>query len=273
MHWISGFGCLLSATLNCATRIITVESFEPGLFCRTVELYKVTSTILPPCYLAMLLQYCMICNSDLSSIREFWSGGYAVAHVICDKMKNYLPNARILPSYGMTEMCGIISVNLSHQKIGSVGQICKNIEIKLIDDNGEQCGPRQSGEIFCRSKYSFEGYYGDEESTHNTIDENGWIRSGDVGYFDDGFLYIVDRKKDLVKYRGMHISPTEIEDVILKLPGVSNVCVVGIPDLFADELLAALVITLTDFDITENNVKVLIKGRWDMSIIFEPYER
>lgn len=243
LYWISGFGTLVAATISGSTRIITTEKFYPELFFYIVEKYKVTVTLSSPTYVALLLQSDALSQSKLSSIKRYLCGGSFVAKELSEEINKYLINGSIQVVYGMTELSGLLSLNNSRKNLKSVGKLSYNIKVKLIDDNGQQCGINEVGEICCMPMYPFIGYYGDEENTKETLDEDGWIHTGDNGFFDDeGYLYIAERKKDILKYMAYQISPSEIENIILNCPGVSNVCVVGIPDLVKVDLPAAVIV-------------------------------
>lgn len=243
LYWLSGFGTLISTTIRGATRIITTESFSPELFLYIVEKYKVTVALSAPSYVAVLLQSDRLNQSSLSSIKKYLCGGSFVAKELCEELNKYLINGSIQVGYGMTEISGLLSLNDSRKHYKSVGKLAANSKVKLIDDNGIRVGVNETGEICCKPLYPFLGYYGSEESTTQILDAEGWIHTGDMGYFDDdGFLYIVDRKKDILKCMNYQISPSEIESIILSCDGVSNVCVVGVPDLIRTELPAAVIV-------------------------------
>lgn len=261
LYWLSGFGTLMATTINGATRIITTESFSPELFMYIVEKYKVTAALSAPTYIALLLQSDRLCQSSLSSLKRYFCGGSFVSKELCESMNKYLINGNIQVAYGMTELAGILSMNTTTNNLKSVGKLGNNSKVKLIDSNGQQCGINETGEICCMPLYPFLGYYGDEQNTKQILDDEGWIHSGDIGYFDDeGLLYIVDRKKDILKYMNYQISPSEIEDIILNCLGVSNVCVVGVPDLVKTDLPAALIVRKNiGPKVTAEEIKDLVK--------------
>lgn len=189
--------------------------------------------------------------------------GAAVHEELCHRMKKYLPGGDIYVVYGMSEAAGIITVNYPDARPGSVGQLACGTSVKIIDDEGNHCAIGERGEICLKMRYDFLGYYGNEEETTKTLDSNGFIHSGDVGYFDeDGFLYLVDRKKDILKYKNNQISPSEIENIILKLDGIKNVCVVGIPDMECTDLPAAVIIRSENSRVTEKEIYDIVAGEY-----------
>ncbi|XP_037028941.1 4-coumarate--CoA ligase 1-like [Bradysia coprophila] len=263
LYWLSGFLTLMLATIIGARRIITTETFNPELFLHIVEKYKVTVTMTSPSYIALLLQSDRLCQSSLSSMKLFWCGGSYVAEELTREMNKYLINGRVQVAYGLTEIAGLFSANNTNRNLNSVGKLVFNIKVKLIDDNGQWCGVNETGEICCMTLYPFLGYFGDEENTKQILDDNGWIHTGDAGYFDaDGYLYIVDRKKDILKYMNYQISPSELESIILTCDGVANVCVVGIPDLVKTDLPAAVVVrTHFGHRITSDEIKNAVQEK------------
>lgn len=243
LYWLSGFGTLIATTMSGSTRIITTEIFTPELFLYIIKKYNVTVTVSSPTYVALTLQSDRLSQSSLSSIKRYWCGGSFVAKELCEQINKFLPNGSIQVAYGMTEIAGLLSMNNSGKSLKSVGKLSVNKKVKLIDDNGRRCSVNEIGEICCLSLYPCLGYYGDEDNTKDTFDEEGYLHTGDNGFFDDeGYLYIVDRKKDILKYKGYQISPSEIEAIILNCPGVSNVCVVGVPDFVCADLPAAVIV-------------------------------
>lgn len=211
--------------------------------------------------MALLLQSKALTATSLSSLVKYNCGGSIVPQELCNRIKHFLPNS-IYVGYGMSEAAGIVSLNYPDPRPGSVGLLVNGITAKIIDDTGNRCGVGKDGEICLLLQHPFLGYYGDVDSTNAAIDSDGWLHSGDIGHFDeDGYLFIVDRIKDIIKHRGYQISPSEIEDVILKHRGVTSVCVVGIPDVLWTDLPAAVVLRSDDFDVTERELMDSIKSR------------
>lgn len=191
---------------------------------------------------------------DLSSLKHALFVGSALPYTFVKKWKEHLPSTDILVYYGLSETCSGVSSGLASED-GNNGQLRPNIEVKIIDDNGHNLGPNETGEIYARYFFPWLGYYGNPESTAEIYDSEGWIHSGDLGYLNnDGNLYIIDRKKDILKYNNYHFSPTEIEKIILELKEVVEVCVFGTPDLIYNYLPSAAVVKVPDSTLTENDV-------------------
>lgn len=162
----------------------------------------------------------------------------------------------------MTELAGAISSNYPKPRPGSAGQLNSGNTIKIIDDKGKLRGIGEQGEICYLPRYPFLGYYSDAALTDAFVHSDGWFHSGDCGYFDeDGYLFVMDRPKELLTYRGVQISPSEIEEVIIKHPDVTAVCVFGIPDAICTELPAAAVMKRENCEVTEQEFIDLVKSK------------
>ncbi|KAJ6637736.1 putative CoA ligase CCL7 [Pseudolycoriella hygida] len=263
LYWLTGWATLLMTTLHSATRIITKQPFTPELWLRIVEEYKVTATLTPPHFLAQILDDPKLHETDISALRVYFCTGSMVSQDLCDRMNKLMTTGVVLVAYAMSETAGAISVNISALRPGSVGQLLPGNYAKIINENGDKCDIDESGEIYFKPLlYGFVGYYRDEENTTATVDEEGWIRTGDVGYFDsEGFLYLIDRRKEILKYFGNQVSPSEVENVLIEHPGITNVCVVGITDSLAGDLPAAVIIKSATCDVSEEDIDSLMKMR------------
>lgn len=221
-----------------------------------IEKYKITHTITAPTSLSMVLASSRLNHTDLSSLQLWVCGGSHVPNEHIEKLQKYLSYGQIVITYGFTEISGSVTIGVPSVKPHTVGQLVAGVTVKIVDDNGNRVGVGIDGEICVKSKNAFLGYYQNKDETDAMIDIEGFLKSGDIGHFDEfGDLFCIDRKKDIFKYKSTHISPTEIENVILKLDGVKLVSVVGIPDIECMELPAAAIVK-TDADSNNNNVTI-----------------
>src|SRR5207237_933198 len=153
--------------------------------------------------------------------------------------------------YGMTETSPVTHsspADPAKMKLGSIGPPAPNTECKLVDPaTGAKLGPNHEGEVCVRGPQNMKGYLNNPEATARTIDKAGWLHTGDIGYADeDGYFYIVDRLKELIKYKGFQVAPAELEAVLLTHPAVADAAVVPSPDEEAGEVPKAFVVLKTD---------------------------
>lgn len=261
MNWATSIRVLMCAMLHGGTHIITTECYSSELLIRLIEKYKITFLVSVPQQAAWMLKCDLIEKADLSSVKYFYIVGSTIPTDLERNMNKYLPNGRLLPAYGMTEVTRISMSTLENHREGSVGQVRKRATVKIVDQNGRPCGIDEIGEIRVRPYFKFLGYFENEDATKQLYDDDGFICTGDIGYFDDdGFLYVVDRTKDLIRYRGGQISPSEIENFLLKMPGVSEACVVGITDEIDSELPAAVIVRLNGSTLNEQHISDMVYG-------------
>lgn len=242
-------------------RIITTDPFSPDLLLKLIEKYKVTTTFSPPAYLAKILKHPPLRDANLSSIKQYWTGSAPVHEYLIDEMNKYLPNGNVFIKYGLSEVFGGISYNDPKLRKNSLGKLVAGLLVKIIDKNGKRCGVGVAGEICFKSKHILMKYHCNEEATRKLIDNDGFVKSGDFGYFDeDGFLFMIDRNIDLIQNGDKFVSSTVIENVILQMNGVQLVAVVGVKSLSGETLPAAAVIKNSSALISEQNIYDVVKG-------------
>lgn len=164
----------------------------------------------------------------------------------------------------MSEVAGVISIGVVlNESDTSVGRLSHGQQAKIVDDCGNRLGPNEDGEICVKSKYQFLGYFGNSKATSNAFDEEHYLKTGDIGHFDlDQKLYLIDRKKDMMKYCASQISPTEIEQLLIKCKSIEAVCVVGIPDDVAGDLPAAVIVpNENEAPISRHEIEQMVAGR------------
>jgi len=171
--------------------------------------------------------------------------------------KRFNDDIMVLQAYGQTEATlGVLYSDVATAKPGSVGQLIKGTYGKVVDSNGNSLGPNKVGELCFKGPFIMKGYIDNPEATTDSIDEDGWLHSGDLGYYDeDNQFYIVDRLKELIKYKGFQVPPAELEGLLLSHPKIRDAGVIGIPDEIAGELPFAFVVKEEDSDLTEQEVK------------------
>lgn len=176
-------------------------------------------------------------------------------------MNKFLPNGAVYIAYGTSEAGAFLCSNFPLSNSQSVGKIVSGIRMKIIDDDGQKLGINQIGEVCYKSLNKFLGYYGNDEATADLMDADGFLKSGDIGYIDkDGYLFLIDRKKDIFKYYSTHISPSEFEDILANHSAIKTVCIVDVPDPLgeAPHLPTALIVKSGVGDISSDEVHRIV---------------
>ncbi|KAF3927120.1 S-dihydroxybenzoyltransferase [Arthrobotrys entomopaga] len=241
--------------------------FELNPFCDAVENHGINETaVAPPC-LQAFLKLPPETKKKLESIKRVWCGGAPMNIKLQTESRNcFAPDAEIVNIWGMTEIG--ISVGLRYDEIdrtGSASKLLPNTEARIINDSGTNVTHTgEEGEIQVRTPQSSLGYFGNAEATAETFLENGWVRTGDVAYFRDGLLYILDRKKEMIKVRGWQVAPAELEAVLVLHPGIKDAAVIGIKvggDDDEHEVPRAYVVRMEGGNITEDEVKKFVSSK------------
>ena len=239
------------------------EIFDPAVVLKTIDQEKVTHIVMVPSQIVALLNHPDFDPKLLSSLEMLQSVGAPLLLEYKQKINELLPGI-FYELYGVTEgFFTILDRDDAVRKIGSVGSVPAFIEIMIQHENGEECGPNEIGEICGRSAMMMQGYYNRPDLTEKTI-VNNWLHSGDLGYMDDdGYLFLVDRVKDMIISGGVNIFPKDIEEVIIKHPDVAEVAVFGTPDKRWGETPVAAVICHSDYSVSADKLKVWTNQRVD----------
>jgi long-chain acyl-CoA synthetase len=225
------------------TRGVLLRWFNPELVLSSIERYRVQSMSGVPTMFVHLLNWPDADRFDTSTMRLWGSGAAPLPPEIVEPFEKKF-GGRILEGYGLTEAAPIVSAHrLSGvRKLGSVGQPIPGVEVKILDDDDRQLPAGEAGEVCVRGPNVMLGYYRMPEETARTL-RNGWLHTGDIGRLDaDGFLYIVERKKDLIIRGGFNVYPREVEDVLYAHPKVAEAAVVGVRDAVMGEEVRAFVV-------------------------------
>ncbi|KAA3490332.1 4-coumarate--CoA ligase 2-like [Gossypium australe] len=263
---IYSLNSVLLCSLRVGAAILIMQKFEIVTLMELVEKYKVTiAPFVPPIVLAVSKSP-VIDKYDLSSIRMVMSGAAPMGKELEDAVRDRLPNAKLGQGYGMTEAGPVLAMNLAfakeprETKSGACGTVVRNAEMKIVDPHtGASLPQNQSGEICIRGTQIMKGYLNDTEATKVTIDKDGWLHTGDIGYIDDDDeLFIVDRLKELIKYKGFQVAPAELEAMLIAHPNISDAAVVPMKDEAAGEVPVAFVVRSNGSKITEDDIKQFI---------------
>ncbi|HXD31753.1 MAG TPA: 4-coumarate--CoA ligase family protein [Pyrinomonadaceae bacterium] len=247
---IYGLVVILNMGLWTGATIVTMPRFDLEQFLKLVQNYGVTMAhIVPPIVLA-LSNSPLIDEYDLSKLHTLFSGAAPLGEPLTKLCMERL-NCRIRQGYGMTETSPVTHSSPSDPavvKFGSVGVPAPNTECKIVSlETGEAQSPRNEGEICVRGPQIMKGYLNKPDATAITIDADGWLHTGDVGYADeDGHFFIVDRAKELIKYKGFQVAPAELEAILLTHPSIADVAVIPCLDDEAGEVPKAYVVRTDD---------------------------
>ncbi|RDH43509.1 AMP-binding protein [Zooshikella ganghwensis] len=181
---------------------------------------------------------------DFSGLRLTLSGGMALQLDTAQRWHS-ITGSTICEGYGMTETSPIVCVNPIHQpKVGTIGVPVPSTEVKLMGDNGEVDQPGEAGELWVRGPQVMKGYWQRPEATMESLTDDGWLKTGDIAAFtSEGYLKIVDRKKDMIVVSGFNVYPNELEDVLAKHPDVTQCAVIGVPSEKTGEAIKAFVVS------------------------------
>jgi len=239
---------------------VQMRWFEAEGFMRLIQEHHATSIPAVPTMLSLILNHAAVDDYDLSSLKEVACGAAPLPEELARAFGDRY-GCRIREIYGMTENAGIGSANrLSDEyRAGSAGRPYCNTEVRIVDDNDHPLPSRERGEIVTRGPTTMKGYHRRPEETEEAL-RGGWMHSGDIGYLDDdGFLYIVDRKKDMILRGGENIYPAEIENILYRHPSVAEAAVVGAPDAVYGESVVAFVVRKEGTDLNEAEVTAFVK--------------
>lgn len=209
IYWCTGLiGIYLAPFRARETRISTTQPFSVELCIDLIETYKVTVIVLPPVHLATLINSSLVKTADFSSVLLFSCTGSIVSEHLRVKFKSTFPDKPLLISYGMTEVfIAALGPGDVDDGMRRVGKTYTNIQIKVVDEEGQALDITEVGEIYAKPEFKFQGYYNNPQSSVEAVDKDGFVKTGDIGYLDkDGYVYILDRNKDIFKYKDHLVS-------------------------------------------------------------------
>jgi acyl-CoA synthetase (AMP-forming)/AMP-acid ligase II len=241
---IYGMQVLMNGAVANGATVITMPRFELELFLNILEDHAVTRAyVVPPIVLA-LAKHPMVDEYDLSALKVIFSGAAPLGADVSEQAAART-GAEAVQGYGLTETSPVThSTKLGEAKPGSVGYPLPLTECRIVDpETGEDCAVGEDGEIWIRGPQVMKGYLNNPEATADCIDADGFFHTGDIGHVDeDGHYYIVDRLKELIKYKGFQVPPAELEALLLTHPSIADAAVIPVPDEEAGELPKAYIV-------------------------------
>ena len=266
---LAGAYCLLSL----AACQHYVEKFDPAVFVERLAAERISAAALSPVSLGWLLDSPRLDQLDLSALRNLGYGTAPITETVLRKAMLHLPGVRFTQIYGQTEITGTISVLRPEEhvldgqgvaRLRSAGRASWGVQVRVVDAQGREMPAGASGEVLARSPGMMSGYWRNPQQTAATL-QAGWLHTGDIGYLDEeGYLFIVDRMKDMIVTGGENVFSSEVEHAIASCPGVAQVAVIGIPHAAWGEAVHAIVVpaagAVLDADKVLAHCRALIAG-------------
>ncbi|CAN0896188.1 4-coumarate--CoA ligase-like 9 [Linum grandiflorum] len=270
---IYGFALCLR-TVAFGETMVSMERIEMKKMLKAIEEHRVSHVAAaPPLVMSLIKEDRKVMDGyDLSSLEVVACGGAPLARDAAALFTKLFPSALLVQAYGLTETTGrmFTTVGLAESKVGgATGKLCPSCEAKIVDpETGIPLPPGKAGELWVRGPTIMKGYVGDEEATAKAVDSEGWFRTGDLCYIDqEGFLFVVDRIKELIKCRGYQVAPAELEHLLLSHPEVLEAAVVPFPDEKAGQVPVAFVVRQNGSTVSESQIKDFVADQ------VAPYKR
>ena len=243
---IYGMVLILNLAIYRGVTLVTMPRFDLEQFLQIVQDYKITCLNLVPPLVLALSKSPLVDDYDVSSIRLISCGAAPLGAELEAACAQRI-DCQVYQGYGLTEVagaCHINSIPVPEGKTGAVGRVVPNTYSKIIDtETGADLGANERGEVLVRGQHVMSGYLNNEEATRECIDAEGWFHTGDIGYADEeGYFYIVDRVKELIKYKAYQVAPAELEALLVSHPAIADAAVIPSPDEEAGEIPKAFVV-------------------------------
>lgn len=259
---VFGFFMMIRAA-SLGESLVLMGKFDFVKMLDAVERYRVTYIPAAPPLVVAMTKSDLVDKYDLSSLQLLGSGGAPLGEDVAQRFRAKFPHVEIVQGYGLTETAGGVTRTTEPEEIekyGSVGRLAENMEAKIVDpESGDSLPPGQRGELWLRGPAIMQGYAGDEAATAATLDSEGWLKTGDLCYFDsEGFLFIVDRLKELIKYKGYQVPPAELEHVLQSMPEIADAAVIPYPNEEAGQIPMAYVVRKPGSTISATQIMELV---------------
>lgn len=259
---IYGMQVLMNTGLRAGAAIVTMPRFDLQEFLELHQRYQVTRSFVAPPIVVALAKHPLVEQYDLSHVAQVFSGAAPLSAELAEEAGARL-GCEVVQGYGMTELSPVSHLTPpGGYKPGSVGVAAPNTEVQVVSPDGTPLRIDEDGEVWVRGPQVMAGYLNNPEATANTIDEDGWLHTGDIGHVDaDGHLFVVDRLKELIKYKGFQVPPAELEALLLTHPAVADAAVVGLPDEEAGEVPVGYVALKPGAEATPTDLQAFVADR------------
>ncbi|GAB2922868.1 acyl-CoA synthetase [Nonomuraea fastidiosa] len=256
--------CFLTPGIYLGATNIVLPGASPAVILATIEGERATKLFCPPTVWISLLRHPDFDRRDLSSLRKGYYGASIMPVEVLKEIAARLPDVRLFNFYGQTEMAPVATILRPEKqltRLGSAGRPALNVETRIVDDADRPVPPGTVGEIVHRSPHAMLGYWNDPDKTAEAF-RGGWFHSGDLGVMDaDGYLSVVDRKKDMIKTGGENVASREVEEAIYQHPAVAEAAVFGVPDEKWIEAVTAAVVLRQGSELTAGELIGFLRGR------------
>jgi acyl-CoA synthetase (AMP-forming)/AMP-acid ligase II len=260
---IYGMQVLMNCGLAAGATIVTMPRFDLEQFLTLMQEHRITRAFVAPPMVVAFAKHPIVDNFDLSACEQMFSGAAPLSAELALEAGARI-GCEVVQGYGMTELSPVSHLTPPGMfKPGSVGVTAPNTATRIVDiATGADLGLDADGEVWVKGPQVMAGYLNNSEATAATIDADGWLHTGDIGHIDaDGHLYVVDRLKELIKYKGFQVPPAELEALLLTHPHVADAAVVGKPDDEAGELPVGYVVLKPGSDATSDDVRAFVAER------------
>ncbi|MGW7817260.1 4-coumarate--CoA ligase family protein [Streptomyces puniciscabiei] len=273
---IYGLTALMNAPLRKGATVVVLPRFDLETFLAAIDNHRITGLYVAPPIVLALAKHPAVARYDLSSLKYVISAAAPLDATLARACSERLGLPPIGQAYGMTELSPgthVVPLDRLHDApAGTVGRLIAGTEMRIVslDDPDKDLGTGEAGEILIRGPQVMKGYLGRPDATAAMIDTDGWLHTGDVGHVDaGGWLFVVDRVKELIKYKGFQVAPAELEALLLTHPGIADAAVIGSRDDDGNEIPHAFVVRHTDAaeELTENEIMLYVAER------VAPYKR
>ena len=260
---IYGMQVMMNCGLAAGATLVTMPRFDLELFLRAHQQHRITFCYVAPPIVVALAKHPMVGQFDLGSLRFMLSGAAPLSAEVAAEASRRI-GCEIVQGYGMTELSPVSHFTPpGRNRPGASGLTVPNTECLIVDpDRGDSLGPGEDGELWIRGPQVMQGYLNQPAATAATLDADGWLHTGDIAHFDaDGYLFIVDRLKELIKYKAFQVPPAEIEALLLAHPAVADAAVIGLPDAEAGELPVGFVVLKPGAQATDREIMAFVANQ------------